>query len=255
MVTEPAGGVSTDAPAFAGWRFARRPFWLVSHLFAASVVVLFLALGFWQLDRLDQRRQANEVIERRTAETLTLSSAPAGDELDHRSVVVAATFLEADFVRIANRSQGGSAGEHVVGIVELDDGSLLAVNRGFVPVNAEVELAPVPLGRVELVGWLRDSVTRGSFGAVDDGSGTVLPRLDTEQVANRLGRPMASVWLQLAPDGRSGPASFPDPIPLPAVDEGPHLSYALQWFVFASLGTAFYVALLWRQSKAAPRGG
>lgn len=243
------------------WRFARRPFWVFSHVFAISVVALFVALGFWQLDRLDVRQERNELIESRTAETIVLAGRPEGGpdgaELDYQAVEATVRFVDADFVRVGNRSQGGAAGEHVVAIVELDDGSELAVNRGFVPSNAAVELQPVPDGPVRVQGWLRATVERGFIGATDDGRGTVLPRLDTERVAARLGRPLPTVWLQLAPapDDAAGEAgspagltSFPDPVPLPPLDEGPHRGYAVQWFIFATLGSAFYAALLWRQS-------
>ena len=35
-------------------------------------------------------------------------------------------------------------------------------------------------------------------------------------------------------------------VPLPPLDGGPHLSYMAQWFIFATLGTLFYGALLRR---------
>ncbi|MGI9595498.1 MAG: SURF1 family protein [Acidimicrobiales bacterium] len=242
-----------DTAVGGDWRFARRPFWVFSHFFALSVVALFIAFGFWQLDRLDSRQQSNALIEARITDKLELTAAPdggaTGDDLDYRSVTATVRFIEEDFVRVVNRSQGGAAGEHVVAIVELADGSPLAVNRGFVPSNADVELEPVPSGPVEINGWLRRTITRGAIGATDSGQGTRLPRLETERVAARLGRPLPPVWLQIAPDEVTGLATFPDPVALPPIDDGPHRSYAVQWFTFATLGVAFYSALLWRQSR------
>ncbi len=213
----------------------------------------FVAFGFWQLDRLDSRRESNQLIESRIDQQIELVGAPDagsdGSALDYQAASASVRYLDDDFVRVVNRSQGGVAGEYVVAIVELADGSSLAVNRGFVPSNATVDLEAVPEGRVEVAGWLRASVTRGSIGATDSGEGLRLPRLDTEQVAARLGTPLPPVSLQLAPDDGGGIASFPDPVPLPPLDEGPHLSYAVQWFTFAGLGVLFYLALLRRQSK------
>jgi cytochrome oxidase assembly protein ShyY1 len=235
------------------WRFLRRPFWLFSHLFALSVVGLFIVLGFWQLNRLADRKQANEVIESRVDQPIELIAAPDGGadgaELDYQAVTATVRYLEPDFVRIGNRSQGGAAGLHVVAIVELADGSALALNRGFVPANAEVELEPVPNGAAAVTGWLRKTVERESFGVADTGQGAVLPRLDTEQISARLGRDLPPVWLQLSAGDQRGLITFPDPVPLPSIDQGPHLSYAVQWFIFATLGTLFYGALLRRQSR------
>ncbi len=239
------------------WRFARRPFWIFSHIFAATVIISFMALGFWQLDRLGVRQEQNAVVEARLAEPLELTAASQveGDsaELDYRSVTATVRFVVEDFVRIGNRSQGGVAGEHVVAIVELEDGSPLAVNRGFVPANVDVPMDPVPAGPVVVSGWLRETVSKASIGATDDGTGTVLPRLDTERIGFRLGEALPSVWLQVAPDGETGLVSFPDPVPLPPIDDGPHRSYAVQWFIFATLGVIFYGALVRRQANGDSR--
>lgn len=244
---------TAPTPSSRDWAFARRPFWLFSHLFALTVVTSFVFFGVWQLDRLSERRQANELIEARVGQEVELSAAlsQSGDpaELDYRAVTATARYLDPDFVRVVNRSQGGVAGEHVVAIVELDDGSVLAVNRGFVPANADVTLDPVPDGPTTVRGWLRATVERGRIGATDVGEGDRLPRLDTERVAVRLGRELPPVWLQLSSTGETGLVTFPDPVPLPPIDEGPHFSYAMQWFTFATLGVLFYLALLRRQSK------
>ena len=235
------------------WRFARQPFWLFSHLFAATVIVSFVGFGFWQLDRLDQRRQTNSVIESRSADILILDAAPEagadGANLDYRAVEAEVRFVEGDLARVANRSSNGAAGEHVVAVVELADGTPLAVNRGFVPLGVD-ELDPVTTGPVTVTGWLRPTVERGLFGATDEGQGDLLPRFDTERVGFRLGRAVPPVWLQLATvDGAPpGPIGLPEPVPLPPLDDGPHLGYAVQWFIFATLGVLFYGLLLRRRA-------
>ena len=38
------------------------PKWLASHAFVATMLVVMLAAGFWQLDRLDARKASNEEI-------------------------------------------------------------------------------------------------------------------------------------------------------------------------------------------------
>lgn len=244
------------APDGADWGFARRPFWLFSHVFAASVVTLFVVLGLWQLARLGERQELNEVIGARSSAAIELTAgADLGggpDQLDYQAIRATVRIVDPDFVRVGNRSQGGAAGEHVVAIAELADGTPIAVNRGFVPANAEVPLEPLPTGPVEIDGWLRATVTRGNFGATDLGTGTVLPRLDTERVGFRLGAELPALWIQLAPPAEWALGAFPDPIALPAIDEGPHRSYAIQWFTFATLGVGFYLALLWRQARGAP---
>ncbi len=259
------------------WSFARRPFWLFSHMFAAGVIITFVLLGLWQGDRHRERADLNAIIEARANPPAaviepTLDGAEPA-ELDFRYVVAAGTFVDDDFVRVANRTHNGIAGAHVVALFELPDGRTLLVNRGFVPLDtAPGDLDPVPLGTTTITGWLRASAERGWIGAVDSGEGDVVPRLDVDAIAQRLdgaGSGAATVvpaalQLEAAPDrpdldGGSAAATggsttpLPAPVPLPPVDGGPHLSYMVQWFIFATLGVLFYGALLLRTAAGRQR--
>jgi len=256
MTVEPES--APDGGDGGDWVFLRRPFWVFSHVFALAVVVLFVNLGIWQLDRHDERSASNTVIAQRVdAEPLLIEGQADVDgdpgQLEYRSALVTGRYIDDDFVRVVNRSQRGAAGEYVVAIVELTDGSRMAVNRGFVPSNADPVLDAVPNGPTQITGWLRASVEKGRFGVDDTGQGRSVPRFNTNDLAARLGSDLPSVWLQLAGDG-AGVTAFPDPVPLPSLDQGPHLGYAVQWFVFALLGIGFYLALLWRVSRTGSNG-
>ncbi len=258
----------TKTPSGPEWAFAARPWWVMSHVFALSVVSLFVFLGLWQLDRLEQRQAENVLIAARTGEVpLVIDSVEPGigpdgsseaedsfggsGSVDFRRAVATGVLVDADVARITNRSQGGVAGEYVVALLEFDDGTFLAVNRGFVPINAAVELTDPPTARTEVSGWLRDTVEpEGWFAVADTGEGRLLPRFDTAALSSRVGQPLPPFFLQLAPDG-DATADFPDPVPLPELSEGPHLSYAVQWFIFAILGTVFYLAVVRRRAHRA----
>lgn len=250
----------TKKPGAADWSFLRRPFWIFSHLFALTVIVSFVLLGFWQLSRYHQRVDHNTVIASRTAPPAVdlrtaLGSLPA-EQLDYQLVSGQGRYVADDVVRVANRSQGGVAGEYLVSVFQLDDGREILVNRGFVPLDQDVPVLPAPTGEVTVEGWLRASVNRERFGATDTGQGAVVPRLDVAAIQERLdGETLEPVWLQLSPSGpKAAEATFPDPVPLPELTKGPHLSYMGQWWIFATLGLAFYLALLRRTARrgAAP---
>jgi len=277
------------------WSFARRPFWVFSHLFALTVVSVFIFLGFWQLNRHNQRADQNAIVEARSqtagrpVEELVAGSAgvvvadnPADSEklgdgsidsqgtlnidnsrfdgtpLDYTAATATGRFVDDDFVRVANRSSNGVAGEHIIGVFQIEEGPLLLVNRGFAPVNIIRELAPAPTGRVTIEGWVRANQQKGWIGATDTGTSDLVPRLDIAAISGRIGPSelpslegvsVIPVWLQL--DGPDD-ATVPDPIPLPGLDRGPHLSYMAQWFIFATLGVIVYVALLRRTARADP---
>ncbi len=257
------------------WAFVGRPRWLASHLFAVTVIVSFVALGFWQLDRLDERRTQNATIEARSfAAAITLDRAFDGStteaELDYVVVADTGRFLVPEVVRVANRSQGGAAGDWIVGLFETDGGRLILVNRGFLARSTEA--APPTDGTIE--GWLRATrIREGSFAAADTGElGTGdevvrVPRLDVDAIADRLVASgidvdrLEPLWLQLAdPDpggapelGVAGEPAVPEPVPLPPIDEGSHFSYAMQWFLFAMMGAGVYGLILLRKAAEDPR--
>ncbi len=239
--------------------FARRPKWIASHLFAASLILIFVWAGFWQLSRLDLRRQQNQaVFDRSTLEPVEVGDALAGidlgqigtlRDLDYLSVVAEGSYLDGELVRVANRSQNGVGGDWVVGLFESIDGNQLLVNRGF--ADRGEEASPAPEGQIVLEGWLRVSQTKdGFFGATDTGQGDRVPRLDVAAISGRIAETNASeplpMWMQVA-----GPATdlAPDPVPLPPIGEGSHLSYALQWFTFAGMGAVVYALVLRRQAR------
>jgi surfeit locus 1 family protein len=236
------------------WSFARRPFWLFSHAFVLVIVVLFVFFGFWQLGRHFDRVDGNSMAEERAnppalaVADITVEEDPA--ELELQLVEGRGEYLEDQVVQVANRTQGGVAGRYVVGLFQLDDGRRLLVNRGFVPLTGNINVDPAPEGPTEVRGWLRLSVTKGWLGPTDPGEGEVVPRLDIDAIEGRLDRPVEDVWLQLADDD-TGETRFPDPVPLPPLDAGPHLGYMGQWFIFALLGSGFYVVLLRRNARRA----
>ena len=41
----------------------------------------------------------------------------------------------------------------------------------------------------------------------------------------------------------------PEPVPAPTLDEGPHLSYAVQWFIFTTVAVVGYPLILRRRAR------
>lgn len=234
-------------------RFLLRPRWLLFHAIVALGVVGMVLLGFWQRSRLEERRAFNAVVEARAAEPTEPVEevvGPAGQEadpasIDWRGVTAVGTYLPDEQVIVVNRSQGGRAGVNVVTPLELADGRLLLVNRGFVPASGTA-IPPPPDGTVEVAGRLRQSQTRG-FGGLSDPEGelTEVQRIDIDRLAQQLPAAPLPVYLDLVdPDQQS-----PVPVPAPAVDEGPHLSYMLQWWFFAGCAAVGWVVAVRRSIR------
>lgn len=234
-------------------RFLLRPRWLLFHAVVAVGVVGMVMLGFWQRNRLEERQAFNAVVEARASEPAAPVEqvvGPPGAEadptaIDWRSVTASGRYLADEQIVIVNRSQGGQAGVNVVTPLELADGRLLIVNRGFVP-GAGNEVPMPPDGAVELLGRLRQSQTRG-FGGLSDPEGelTEMQRIDIERMAEQLPAAPVPVYLDLVdPDQQ-----LPVPIPAPVLDEGPHLSYMFQWWFFAACAAAGWVVAVRRSIR------
>lgn len=233
------------------WSFFRKPKWILSHLFAGTVITLFVVAMFWQIDRRGERIELNELVAARAeAVPLTVlaaiqSGTPA--DVEFRRVTDSGTWIDPDVVRVANRSSNGVAGEWVVGLFETVDGTRVLVNRGFTEPDLEVfdPSEGVSGGQVPIDGWMRTSRIREGLGVEDTGTGRLVPRLNIDAIQGRLdGVELAPMWMQL--DASVDPALRPTPVALPDQTNGPHFSYAVQWAIFAFLGALVYGLLMKR---------
>jgi cytochrome oxidase assembly protein ShyY1 len=120
-----------------------------------------------------------------------------------------------------------------------DGGVTVLVNRGFVPLGTPAP-AP-PTGPVEILGTVRPSQERRTGELTDDALAlTEVRRVDIDQLAPQLPGEVAPVYLDLVVSDPPIAPTDPAPVPAPDLSDGPHLSYAGQWFIFA-----VFVAIGW----------
>ena len=137
------------------YRFLFKPKWLGFHLLVVALIVLMVNLGIWQKHRLEDRREFNAEVRARSSEPIVpiedvVTDATDPADVQWRTVTATGTYLADEQVVIVNRSQGGVIGVNVVTPLELDDGRLVLINRGFVP---DSETVPAPTsGVVEVTG-------------------------------------------------------------------------------------------------------
>jgi cytochrome oxidase assembly protein ShyY1 len=218
--------------------FLLRPKWLAFHLLVVAGIIAMIGLGSWQLRRLDERQAFNAIVEARyDAEPVPLdellSPTTDPDDVAWRPVTASGTYMPDDRVLIVNRSQNGRAGVNAVVPLRLGDGRILLVNRGFVPQTFDVP--PAPSGEVTLTGRLRPSQERrlGQLSDAAEGELREAQRVDIERLAPQFGGPLVPMYVDLIESVPSEPEGVPEPVIAPDLSERNHLSYAVQWFVFA----------------------
>ena len=204
---------------------------LVLVLLAAGIMV---RLGVWQLSRLHQKQAINVTrLQIRASAPVVLPQTPPAEAIFEHPAIAYGRFVSAPAFAIINLSWRGAPGVDIVNTFELRDGTLLLVDRGFVPLASRYVAPAPPTGPVELRGYLFTSIydERPSHPAQLPAGDWV--RLDPPAMGAATGRTFLP--FALAPTHNTGDGRFPVVKKLPEVDEGPHLSYAIQWFSFATI--------------------
>ncbi|MFM8553486.1 MAG: SURF1 family protein [Acidimicrobiales bacterium] len=237
-----------------------RPRWIGVHMGVALLVALMVNLGLWQLDRLQQKRDFNELVTVRSEKPVQELARVVPDlkagTAEWLRVSIVGTYDPARAVRVVNRSQNGTAGYNEVVPLRTEEFGWVIVNRGFVPLSGAVP-APAPTDRVGVVGWLRASQKRGTLGSVDstDTANRDFQRFDIPLMARQFDGDVFPMWLQMFEESPTTITSWPAPVPFPELDEGPHQSYAFQWFFFSTVAAAAWVVVVRRKWRAGTVSG
>lgn len=195
-------------------------------LFAA----VFVRLGVWQLDRRSERQAFNALRAAQMAKPVVPFDS-VGDTAGNRRVVLDGTPDYDHELILAGRSRNGSPGVHIfTPIRRAGRDTAVLVNRGWVysPDAATVDLSRFREQRGRLTGHTATLPTDVSV--AQSSSGRTLRRLSAAGVASMM--PYSVSLLYVVSQDSAGDGS-PVRLPPPALDDGPHLSYAIQWFCFA----------------------
>lgn len=261
-------------------------------LFAAIAVVLaavFVRLGFWQLDRLQERRAANDLRRERVAlPPVEIGPATATllpvDSVGWRRVEARGVYDFRREIVLRGRSHQGRPGVELLTPLRVGDGTAVLVLRGWLPapdgLRAPLESGrPTPAADAEGDGG-RDTVTvrgvavpgpaasapkdkgkeEGEAAGVEDDSApvrfrmageehAVLARADPRAAARALPYPVAPFYIHAQEPGPAGPELRPAR-PL-ETGSGPHLLYAIQWFSFALIAVGGAAAYVLRDRRTA----
>lgn len=230
------------------------PKWIAIHLGVLALVFTMANLGFWQLHRLDEKRAFNALVIERTQEQIRLledmwpSTGVDPNAVSEWSRVRATgTYAGDKAVTVINRSQDGVAGYDSVVPLTLEDGRVVLVNRGFVPLATA---APSPsTGAVTIVGFVRESQKRSGLGPIDstDPTSTEFQRFDVPLIGKRISGEVLPFFVQLISEEPAATGKWPSPVRLPELSEGPHLSYAFQWFFFCLVALTAWVIVIRRR--------
>jgi surfeit locus 1 family protein len=203
---------------------------------------LFVRLGFWQLSRLHERRGRNAAAaEARKGSPVDLNTpgVPRDSTLADRPVAVRGEYDRSREIVLRNHVYRDTPGIWLVTPLRIaGSDSVVLVNRGFVPapdaVTADLDSLDEP-GEVTVRGLAVPVPLTSDSGKPNSRLGRVSwERLDLVALRRKLPYPILAVSILQTPDSAlPGRPIRLEPLPL---DDGPHLSYAIQWFSFATIG-------------------
>ncbi len=228
-----------------------RRWWWVT-LLVIVIMIILARLGFWQLARLEQRRESNRVLAATLAQSpldLTSEQLPADlTSIDNRLAIAAGQFDTDNQVMLKVQNWQGRAGANLITPLVFEDGqTAVLIDRGWIP-----EADNNPQGRTKydysepltVRGYIAQSQTLPQASQVsnDDRSGYQEQwyRVDVAGIDEQMPYDLLPIYLIQEPGDNNSPPfrRAPDL----DISEGNHLSYAFQWFIFSlGLGIAYVV--------------
>lgn len=229
--------------------------WVIGLLFVLAVAAGCIRLGFWQLDRLQESRRTQRTsAERQSMPVEPLEAGRPPGDAGQRRVQASGRYDPAHEVVLAARSHKGRLGRHLLTPLLLDDGTAVIVDRGWIPEDADPSVAPATADRAVVTGVLLPPEPRGMLtGAPDLSSHRTLVRIDLGAIRGSVPYPVYPLWLLLEQQDPA-PGDLPVPSALPKPETPPHLSYSIQWFLFATTALVGYAALARREAKERSQG-
>lgn len=220
-------------------------------LVAIPLFLLLVALGVWQVFRLEEKAAINSYrAERAALPPAGLPADPATlsrfdiDRFDFRRVRVEGRLANDRELYVYEPSQQGEAGYHVVTPLRRDGAPPVLVDRGWVPVSRKdpsTRTAGEVSGPVTVAGFVRRGQSQGWLTPDNDPARNSWFWFDLPAMSKAAGiDPPATFYLEA--DATPNPGGLPvggqTPIALPS----PHLNYAITWFSLAGIFLVIYVA-------------
>jgi cytochrome oxidase assembly protein ShyY1 len=225
-----------------GWRFAFTRRWIGYLALTIVFAIVCVSLGFWQLARRAEARAEIDRVETNwSADPVAIDDVLpdlATFEPDDKWMPVEVTghYLPDEQLLARNRPLNGEVGYEVLVPFELADGTVLLIDRGWVPGGDDEEgpdaVPPPPRGEVTVVARLKAGEPTVVGRSAPEGQ---VATINLPEIAGLLEQPTYTGAYGLL-DSEQPSVDRPTAATKPEPDEGPHLSYAFQWFVFALLG-------------------
>lgn len=206
-----------------------------------------VGLASWQIERRSEavskiERVANNYdLEKVSFEEVSSLSGDAVVAYEWRKVELSGSYMSDDTLLVRNRAVAGQPGFVQLVPFLLETGETVVVERGWIAADSDLNPSNT---------FLPSDSLKSLVGRVRLGE-TVPNRESPSRQITSINLPEIEEFFSLAIEKdfyvrmvTESPAesSYPQPLSRPVLDEGNHLSYAVQWVIFAVMG---FFALFW----------
>ncbi|WP_068258277.1 SURF1 family cytochrome oxidase biogenesis protein [Janibacter limosus] len=233
-------------------RLAVTPRWLGWFALALAASIACVWLGQWQWGKYEDKSARADRIETHYAaapipvtQVLTDEPVPLQDEWIR--VTATGQYLTDEQLLVRNRPLDGTYGYEVLVPLRLEGGQVLIVDRGWVPNSPKgADIAPevpaAPEGEVTATGWVR----LGEKDLGRDMQPGQLASINLSAADAQIDGDLLGGYLSLQSEDPQVPR--PEPLEVPDTGTGPHLAYAIQWWLVIPAFWAFLVIALRREA-------
>lgn len=234
--------------------FSRR--WWPTTLLVIGAMAVMTRLGYWQLDRLEFRRARNAYISNQlSSETLLLSDDDLDydiSRLEYRPVAASGSYDHSREIILKGQLWGGQPGVHIITPLILSGSNrAVLVDRGWIPYedsdpNKWEEFAEP--GPVTVTGLARSADTPPR----DTPSNTPQHewyRVDIAALQIQMPYNLLPFYVQQSPRNEGNNILPLRTQPTFDLSDGPHLGYAIQWYLFVTILGVGYVYYLRKNSS------
>jgi surfeit locus 1 family protein len=241
--------------------FSRK--WLIATILVVAASAVMIRLGIWQLDRLAQRRAFNARVNAQISQpVLDLTGGALNADLsqmEYRAVTVTGVYDPAGEIALRNQYTDNQWGVHLLTPLKITGSNrAILVDRGWIPGEAyqsgDWSQYAEP-GQVTVHGVIRLPLSKAELGRRMDP--TPAPGeaplktwnfVNISRISGQVPESLLPVYIQQAPDPSWSRLPYRSQPELD-LSEGPHLSYAFQWFIFAAILGGGYPFYIKRQEK------
>jgi cytochrome oxidase assembly protein ShyY1 len=244
----------------SAYKFLLTPRWIAITLVCIFMLPAFQALSNWQWHRLQDRQVVNAAIQAQIDKepilitdlvTSQTGEKTVPDDSQWRTVGMSGTWLQDSQVLVRKKSLESDLGLWVVTPLQLADGTIVMINRGWTAAaNSAVDspvVADVPTGMIEVLGRLRVVQERTKPAPTDLPAGQVDRVVPTEIVDSP--DTLTNAYVEMTASEPESLTSEIRTLPAPEVTEGAHRSYAIQWIFFEIMTVIGWVILVRNEVK------